>query len=156
MTLNIGETAPDFTMKVSEEKAITLSELRGKNVVLYFYPKDDTPGCTIEACNFNSLKKDFEAVNTVVLGVSKDDIKSHDKFKAKYDLSFDLASDPEGSTCEAYGVWAQKSMFGKKYMGILRTTFWIDEQGKIASIWHNVSVTGHATEVLKEIKQRQL
>lgn len=154
MELNIGDVAPDFTMKVSEERVVTLSELRGKNVVLYFYPKDDTPGCTIEACNFNSLKKDFEVANAVVLGISKDDIKSHNKFKAKYDLGFDLASDPDGETCESYGVWAQKSMFGKKYMGILRTTFLIDGQGKISYIWRNVNVVGHAKEVLETIKQQ--
>lgn len=154
MTLNIGDAAPDFTMKVSEDQVITLSELRGKNVVLYFYPKDDTPGCTVEACNFNSMKKDFEDANAIVIGVSKDDIKSHNKFKTKYDLGFDLASDTEGRTCEAYGVWAQKSMFGKKYMGILRNTFLIDAQGKISYIWRDVSVAGHAKEVLETIKQQ--
>lgn len=156
MELNIGDVAPDFTMKISEERVVKLSELRGKNVVLYFYPKDDTPGCTIEACNFSSLKQDFDAANTVVLGVSKDVIKSHDKFKAKYDLGFDLASDSESDTCEKYGVWAQKSMFGKKYMGILRTTFLINRQGVISYIWRDVSVIGHAKEVLSTIKQQPL
>lgn len=154
MELNIGDIAPDFAMNISEERVIKLSELHGKNVVLYFYPKDDTPGCTIEACNFNALKKEFEAVNAVVLGVSKDDLKSHNKFKSKYDLVFDLASDPNGATCEAYGVWAQKSMFGKKYMGILRTTFLIDPHGKISYIWRDVSVTGHAQEVLDKLRQQ--
>jgi len=154
MDLNIGDVAPDFAMKVSEERVVTLSEFHGKNVVLYFYPKDDTPGCTIEARDFSSHKDEFAALNTAILGISKDDIKSHDKFKARHDLSFDLASDADADTCEKYGVWAQKSMFGKKYMGINRTTFLIDGQGKISYIWRDVSVIGHAKAVIETIKQQ--
>jgi peroxiredoxin Q/BCP len=128
---------------------VSLAKLKGKNVVLYFYPKDDTPGCTIEAKDFRDLMKDFEKNNTTIIGLSKDDVKSHDKFKEKFCLPFTLASDTDGSTCEAYGVWVEKSMYGKKYMGIERTTFLIDKQGKIAQIWGKVKVEGHAKEVLE-------
>jgi peroxiredoxin Q/BCP len=153
MSLKLKDAAPDFTMKISEEKTITLSELKDKNVVLYFYPKDNTPGCTLEAKDFNSHKKEFDALNAVIIGVSKDKLTAHDKFKCNYNLGFDLASDFENDTCEKYGVWAQKSMFGKKYMGINRTTFLINTEGKIAHVWEKVGVFGHAKEVLKVIKE---
>lgn len=116
--------------------------------MLYFYPKDDTPGCTTEAKDFASLAKQFDKADTVIIGISKDDLKSHDKFRAKYDLPFALASDDSG-IAEAFGVWGEKSMYGKKYMGIVRSTFLIDKKGKIAKAWPKVSVTGHAAEVLK-------
>lgn len=155
MTLKVGDKAPDFSMPTSGNNKISLSDLLGKIVVLYFYPKDDTPGCTIEANSFNKLKSEFEKMNTIIVGVSKDDLNSHAKFKEKYCLNFDLASDNNSDTCEKYGVWAQKSMFGKKYMGIERSTFLIDKQGKIAYIWPKVSVTNHAEEVLQQVTKLQ-
>ncbi len=153
MTIKIGDKAPDFKMKIGDDKSLALADLNGKNIVLYFYPKDDTPGCTIEAQEFNKLKKDFESLNAIIIGVSKDDIKSHSKFKDKYCLDFDLASD-DNKTCEEYGVWAEKSMYGKTYMGIERTTFLIDKNGSIAHIWNKVSASGHASEVLQTIKTK--
>lgn len=122
----------------------------GKKIVLYFYPKDDTPGCTTEACGFRDLKSAFEKANTIILGVSKDNEKSHDKFAGKYNLNFKLLSDPEGKLCEAFGVWKEKSMYGKKYFGIERSTFLIDAEGKIVKVWRGVKVPGHMEEVLKE------
>ncbi|WP_341764524.1 thioredoxin-dependent thiol peroxidase [Candidatus Tisiphia endosymbiont of Beris chalybata] len=150
--LKIGDNAPDFTMLVGENNNISLSKLAGKFVVLYFYPKDDTPGCTVEARGFSQLKLAFEKLNTIIIGVSKDDLNAHDKFKKKYSLEFDLASDFNSNTCENYGVWEEKSIFGKKYMSIGRTTFLIDTEGKIAHIWRKVQVKGHAEEVLKQIE----
>ncbi|PIR34759.1 MAG: thioredoxin-dependent thiol peroxidase [Alphaproteobacteria bacterium CG11_big_fil_rev_8_21_14_0_20_44_7] len=151
-TLKEGVSAPDFNLPSDGNGKISLKALRGKNVVLYFYPKDDTPGCTIEAKDFRDLNEEFAKANTVIIGISKDSVKSHDKFKDKYCLSFPLASDEDGSICDKYGVWTEKSMFGKKYMGIQRATFLIDSQGKIAKIWPKVSVSGHAAEVLGEAK----
>lgn len=153
--LAVGDAAPDFSMPVEEGKNIKLSELKGSYVVLYFYPKDDTPGCTIEAQEFNKLNAEFEKLNVVVVGVSKDNLKSHSKFKDKYLLNFKLASDIESNTCEEYGVWVEKTMFLKKYMGINRATFLIDPEGKIAYIWPKVSALGHAGKVLEVIKQLQ-
>lgn len=152
MTLKVGDKAPDFSMPTNGHNKISLSDLLGKFVVLYFYPKDDTPGCTIEANSFNKLKSEFEKMNTIIVGVSKDDLNSHAKFKEKYCLNFDLASDNNSDTCEKYGVWAEKSMFGKKYMGVERSTFLINKQGNIAYIWPKVSVTSHAEEVLQSSK----
>lgn len=152
MTLTVGTKAPDFTLPATGGETITLSALQGAPVVVYFYPKDDTPGCTVEACdfrdNFNILKKN----GITVIGISKDSIKSHEKFKAKFDLNFPLASDEEGKAVEAYGVWVEKSMYGKKYMGIERATFLIDAEGNLARIWNNVKVAGHAAEVLEAAK----
>lgn len=150
MTLTIRDAAFDFSVPVSGNKNIKLSDLKGKFVVLYFYPKDDTPGCTIEAQDFNKLKPEFEKLNAVIIGISKDNLKSHDKFKEKYCLEFDLASDADSDICEQYGVWIQKSMFGKKYMGIDRATFLLDKDKDhtIMHIWRNVKVKGHAQEVL--------
>lgn len=153
MTLKIGDTAPNFTMPIGENIKINLSDLAGKFVVLYFYPKDDTPGCTIEAGDFNKLKPEFEKMNAVIVGVSKDNLDSHDKFKRKYCLDFDLASDSNSDTCEKYGVWVEKSMFGKKYMGVERTTFLIDKKGKIAHIWSKVQVAKHAEDVLNQVRK---
>jgi peroxiredoxin Q/BCP len=151
-SLKIGDKAPELLVEISGGKKISLAELSGNYIVLYFYPKDDTPGCTLEAIDFNELLHEFDSLNTIVLGISRDDLKSHDKFKGKYNLKFNLGSDMEGETCLKYAVWIEKSMFGKKYMGINRATFLIDPQGKIAHIWPKVSVEGHAREVLDKIR----
>lgn len=147
--LSLGDIAPDFTLPADGGVNISLSAYRGKNVVLYFYPKDDTSGCTKEAIEFNGLKADFDTANTVLIGLSPDSAKSHDKFKAKYGLGFALASDESKSALEAYGVWVEKSMYGRKYMGVERTTFLIGADGTIKAIWPKVKVDGHAAEVLK-------
>lgn len=152
MGLNIGDLAPDFTLPTDSSGTITLSSLRGKPVVVYFYPKDDTPGCTKEACAFRDNLPHFNTQNAVVIGISKDSATKHDKFKVKYGLNFPLAADEDGKTCEAYGVWTEKSMYGKTYMGIQRATFLIDQNGKIAQIWPKVSVPGHAEDVLKAVQ----
>ena len=151
--LALGDNAPEFSVKIKDGSLLKLSELKGKYVVLYFYPKDDTPGCTIEAKDFNSKIEDFVALNAQIIGISKDDIDSHDKFSKKYDLKINLGADTEGKLCEDYGVWIEKSMFGKKYMGINRATFLIDTEGKIAYIWPSVSVVGHAKAVLNKLKE---
>lgn len=151
MTLEIGQSAPLFSLKSDEGMEIELSELKGKNVVLYFYPKDDTPGCTIEAQDFTKKIKEFEKRDCIVLGISKDNVASHCRFIEKYDLSFNLLSDEDSSVCNAYGVIKEKSMFGKKYMGINRTTFLIDKMGKIVEIWRFVKVNGHVEEVLARL-----
>lgn len=150
MKLEVGKSAPLFSLE-SDEDEIALADLKGKNVVLYFYPKDDTPGCTIEAQDFTKKAAEFEKQDCIILGVSKDNIKSHCKFIEKYNLAFNLLSDPEGETCEKYGVIKEKSMFGKKYMGIERSTFLIDKLGKIAKIWQPVKVNGHVEEVLETL-----
>jgi len=148
-SLSEGDNAPDFTLPVDDGTHITRSALTGKkNVVLYFYPKDDTPGCTLEAKDFAALAPKFAKADTVIVGLSKDSVASHGKFKTKHCLPFALASDAEGNVCEAYGVWVEKNMYGKKYMGIQRATFLIDKQGKIARIWPQVKVDGHAGDVL--------
>jgi thioredoxin-dependent peroxiredoxin len=147
-----GDKAPDFNLPTNGNGNVSLGKLAGKNVVLYFYPKDDTPGCTIEAKEFRDLNAEFGKNNTVIVGLSKDDVKSHDKFKEKYCLPFLLASDESGATCEAYGTWVEKSMYGKKYMGIERATFLIDPKGKIAKAWSKVKPEGHAQEVLDAVK----
>ncbi len=150
--MDIGDKAPDFTAPDQDGTSVTLSELRGQPVVLYFYPKDDTPGCTQEAKDFTELSHAFEAAGAVVIGVSKDSVKKHEKFKLKHDLGVILVSDEEGDICERYGVWGEKSMYGKTFMGITRATFLIDGQGKIARIWPKVSVKGHAEEVLAAVE----
>ncbi len=147
--LNIGDTAPDFTLPTDGDGEITLSQLKGQKVVLYFYPKDDTPGCTKESCAFNENLSTLNKINTAVIGLSKCSVKKHDKFKAKYGLTFPLASDENEQTCEAYGTWVEKNMYGRKYMGIERTTFLIDENGKIAQIWRKVKVKGHVEAVMQ-------
>ncbi|HBR68100.1 MAG TPA: thioredoxin-dependent thiol peroxidase [Rhodospirillaceae bacterium] len=145
--LKIGDKAPVFTLPTDGGGKISLSDFKGEKVVLYFYPKDDTPGCTQESCEFRDSIADFAGVGVRIIGISKDSPGSHDKFKEKYGLNFPLASDQNGDVCENYGVWKEKSMYGKKYMGIERSTFLIDENGKIAQIWRKVSVNGHVEEV---------
>ncbi len=147
-----GKTAPDFTLPRDGGETVTLSSLRPQKVVLYFYPKDDTSGCTKEAQGFTEARKDFEAAGAIVLGVSKDSVAKHDKFVAKYDLDVILLSDEEGSVCEDYGVWVEKQMYGKKYMGIERATFLIDGAGKIVQEWRKVKVPGHVDAVLDAVK----
>ena len=143
-----GAIAPDFTLPRDGGATLTLSSLRPGKVVLYFYPKDDTPGCTLEAQDFTARLADFTAAGTTVIGVSKDSVKVHDKFCKKHGLGIVLVSDEAGHTCEDYGTWVEKSMYGKTYMGVERTTFLIDGTGKVAQVWNKVSVKGHADEVL--------
>lgn len=151
--LEEGKFAPDFTLDTDGSGKLTLSDFRDKkNVVLYFYPKDDTPGCTKEAQQFAENKENFDSEDTVIIGVSKDEVKKHDKFKEKYCLPFTLASDANSTVCEAYGVWVEKNMYGKKYMGIQRDTFLLDKKGKIKKIWRKVKVDGHAEDVLEAVK----
>lgn len=150
--LAIGNAAPDFTLPRDGDGTITLSALRPKTVVVYFYPKDDTSGCTLEAQDFTARAADFTAANATVIGISKDSVKSHDKFCKKYGLGIILASDENGTTCEDYGVWVTKSMYGKTYLGIERSTFIIDATGSIAQAWRKVSVKGHVDAVLAALK----
>jgi peroxiredoxin Q/BCP len=151
MSLEIGDKAPDFTLPTDGDGKIKLSDLKGQKVVLYFYPKDDTPGCTKEACAFGEMFPRFKKMDATVIGISRDSLASHDKFKKKYKLPFTLASDSEGKVTEKYGVWVEKSLYGRKYMGIERATFLIDEKGKIEQVWHKVKVPGHADEVMKAV-----
>ena len=146
-----GKLAPAFSLTNDAGKKVSLKDFRGKRVILYFYPKDDTPGCTTQACAFRDAEANFSKADAVVLGVSKDDVKSHQKFKTKYKLNFPLLADDAGVT-EAYGVWKEKNMYGRKYMGIERSTFLIGEDGKVRAEWRKVSVPGHADEVIKALK----
>ncbi|GJD34332.1 peroxiredoxin [Methylobacterium aerolatum] len=148
MTLREGEPAPDFDLPTSAEGRVSLAALKGFKVVLYFYPKDDTSGCTLEAQNFNTLLAEFAETEAKIVGVSPDPVKSHDKFCGKYGLSFPLASDEGKTVLGRYGVWVEKSMYGRKYMGVERTTVLIDREGRIARVWPKVKVPGHAEEVL--------
>ena len=150
--VSAGATAPDFTLPRDGGGTVTLSALRPGKVVLYFYPKDDTPGCTLEAQDFSARMAEFTAAGTKVIGVSKDSVKAHDKFCRKHGLSVILASDEAGQTCEDYGVWVEKSMYGRKYMGVERTTFLLDERGVILKIWRKVKAKGHAAEVLAALR----
>ena len=149
----IGQLAPDFEMPRDGGATVALSGLKGKSVVLYFYPKDDTSGCTSQAIAFTESIDKFRALSCEVIGVSKDKVSSHDKFKAKYDLDVTLASDFGTEVCETYGVWAEKSMYGRKYFGIERTTFLIDKNGTIINIWRKVKVPGHDETVLKAVQE---
>ncbi|WP_371879020.1 peroxiredoxin [Gemmobacter fulvus] len=144
----VGQPAPDFTLPRDGGGEIRLSALQGGKVVLYFYPKDDTPGCTTEALDFTARAAEFAAAGTTVIGISKDSVKKHDKFVAKHGLGIALVSDEAGTTCEDYGVWVEKSMYGKTYMGIERATFLIGSDGRLAQIWRKVSVPGHVDAVL--------
>jgi peroxiredoxin Q/BCP len=153
MSLEIGDKAPAFDMPTDGGGKVSLNSLKGKPVVLYFYPKDDTSGCTAEACAFRDTLPDFSKLDATVIGVSRDSVESHQKFKEKYRLSFPLASDTDGSVTEAYGVWGEKSMYGRKYMGIERSTFLIDKNGIIRAIWPKVKVPGHAAEVLDALSK---
>ncbi len=147
--LSTGSLAPDFTLPTDTGDDLTLSSLRGQPVVLYFYPKDDTSGCTTQACEFRDMFPRFDTSNAVILGVSPDPVKSHQKFKAKYELPFTLIADTEKVACQAYDVWKEKSMYGRKYMGVERTTFIIDASGHIAHIFEKVKPAGHAEKVME-------
>ncbi len=150
--LQAGDVAPDFTLPGDSGSTIALSALRGKQVVLYFYPKDDTSGCTLEAKDFNDSRTVFAKAGAQIIGVSADSVASHDKFKKKYGLDFPLVSDESKAMLTAYGVWVEKSMYGKKYMGIERSTFLIGADGKIRTIWSKVKVPGHVADVLKAVQ----
>ena len=150
--LKEGDIAPAFDLPGAGGEKLSLAALKGKKVVLYFYPKDDTSGCTKEAIDFNGLRDKFAKAKTVVVGMSPDPIKSHDKFRTKYELALPLASDEKKETLNAYGVWVEKSMYGRKYMGVERTTVLIGADGRIAKVWRKVKVPGHAEEVLAAAK----
>jgi thioredoxin-dependent peroxiredoxin len=150
--LAVGDRAPDFELPTDGGKTIRLSELKGKPVVVYFYPKDDTAGCTKQACGFNDALPNFSKLKAEIIGVSKDGVASHDKFKKKYGLKFRLASDEALDTANAYGTWVEKSLYGRKYMGMERATFLVDRQGVIRQIWRKVKVPGHVDEVLAATK----
>lgn len=152
INLTVGDKAPVFSAQDHKGQLLSLAAYAGKKVVLYFYPKDNTPGCAIEAKGFQSLLPEFATNNTIVLGVSKDSLKSHQKFCDNYALGFSLVLDADAELCGLYGVLAEKSMFGKKYFGIKRTTFLINERGLISNIWHKVNVLTHATDVLQAVK----
>jgi thioredoxin-dependent peroxiredoxin len=152
MSLEIGDKAPDFTLPTDGCGTVSLKALKGKTVILYFYPKDDTTGCTAEACGFRDALPDFGKTGAGVIGVSKDSPASHDKFKKKYKLPFTLASDEDTAVARSYGVWVEKSMYGRKYMGMDRSTFLIDGKGVIRGLWRKVKVPGHVDEVLKAVK----
>ena len=149
MTVEVGDKAPDFTLPADGGGTVSLKALKGKPVVLYFYPKDDTSGCTAEACAFRDALPDFSKVKAEIVGVSRDSLASHDLFKRKFELPFPLASDQDGEVCRAYGVWVEKSMYGRKYMGIERATFLIDANGVVRKMWRKVKVPGHAEAVLE-------
>jgi peroxiredoxin Q/BCP len=150
--IEAGQTAPDFTLPRDGGADVTLSSLQGGPVVLYFYPRDDTPGCTTEANDFTAMLPDFTAAGATVIGVSKDTVAKHEKFIAKHDLGVILVSDAEGDLCETYGTWVEKNMYGKKSMGIQRATVLIDADGVVARVWPKVKVAGHAAEVLEAVK----
>ena len=152
MPLKTGDKLPAFK-GATAEGPISAKDLKGSNVVLYFYPRDDTPGCTIEACAFRDNLPKFKKMNAKVYGISKDDLASHGKFTEKYELPFTLISDEDGSICEAFGTWVEKANYGKKYMGIERATYLADETGTIRQIWRNVKAAGHAEEVLEAVKE---
>lgn len=146
--LNVGEEAPDFTLNETGGGSRSLHELRGKNIILFFYPKDDTPGCTKEACGFRDSYAEYTGVNAELLGISPDDVRSHDKFAAKYNLPFPLLADTDHQVAQAYGAWGQKSRYGRKYMGMIRMTYLIDPEGKVKHVWPVVKPVGHSQEVL--------
>jgi thioredoxin-dependent peroxiredoxin len=150
--LKVGDKAPDFSLPAHGNGSVSLSSLKGKSVVLYFYPKDDTSGCTAEAIAFNKDAKAFKAAGAVVIGISKDSPASHDKFRAKYDLGLTLGSDEDTKVAQTYGVWVEKSMYGRRYMGMERATFLIDGKGVIRQIWRKVKVPGHSDNVLAAAK----
>lgn len=147
--LTVGDTVPNIKLASSKGGEVSLTDYKGKKVVLYFYPKDDTPGCTAQACAFRDYKKDYEDLNAVIIGVSKDPLSKHDKFIEKYGLPFELLADEEHKLAEAFGAWDEKSLYGKLFMGMIRSTFLIDEDGKIVKEWRKVKVAGHVEEVLE-------
>jgi len=150
--LSVGDRAPAWTLKASDGTTVRLSDLRGQRVVLYFYPKDDTPGCTKEACDFQARRTQLAGARTVVLGVSRDDLTSHQRFATKYRLTFPLLSDPDAKVCKAYGVYTRKSLYGRTFWGIERTTFLIDAAGRIAAIYPKVRVDGHVDAILDTLR----
>jgi len=150
--LKPGDPAPPFELPTAGGGHVSLASLKGKRVVLYFYPKDDTPGCTREALSFTENAKRFAGAKTTVIGVSRDSVVKHDKFVAKHGLNVELASDEEGKVCEAYGVWVEKSLYGRTYMGVERATFLIDPKGRVEHVWRKVKVPGHVEDVLKMVK----
>ena len=153
MTLTIGDPAPDFDLAADGGGRVSLADFKGRKLVLYFYPKDDTPGCTNEAKAFSEAADEFAAAGAALLGVSKDSIKAHDRFKAKYELRIPLGSDPEAATIASYDSWVEKSLYGRNYMGIDRSTFLIDSEGRVRKIWRKVKVPGHAAAVLAAVQE---
>jgi thioredoxin-dependent peroxiredoxin len=149
--LEPGATAPQFSLPDQDSQPVSLDDFKGRRVLVYFYPKDDTPGCTREACQFNDNLHAFQRANVPVLGISPDDAQSHQRFRAKYGLAFPLLSDPDHQVLEAYGAWGEKTLYGKQTVGVLRSTFLIDQDGKVARAWYNVKADGHAAQVLAEI-----
>ena len=152
MPLDVGDNAPEFTIATDGGGSFSLSEMKGYNVIIYFYPKDDTPGCTKEACGFRDMLPDFSDSSAKIIGISKDTVAKHDKFKSKYELPFLLGADLEGNVCEAYGTWVEKSMYGRQYMGIERATFLVDKEGTLQGVWRKVKVKGHVEEVLSAVQ----
>ncbi|MGB4191230.1 MAG: thioredoxin-dependent thiol peroxidase [Rickettsiales bacterium] len=150
--LKIGDTVTNFTLSSDQQESVSISDFHGKNIILYFYPKDDTPGCTIEAKDFSCLTEEFSKLNTVIIGISKDDIKSHAKFRVKHDLKHILLADPNLDIIKQFNCWVEKSMYGKKYMGVARKTFLINKEGLLERIWPDVKIKDHAEEVLSVIK----
>lgn len=150
-TVTVGKLVPNFSLPATGGKTVDLKGLRGSNVVVYFYPRDNTPGCTTESCDFGSLHGKFRRKNTVILGVSRDSLASHEKFKAKFEFPFDLLSDGDEALCRLFDVIHEKNMYGKKVMGVVRSTFLIDAAGKLRAEWRKVSVKGHAAEVLAAV-----
>jgi len=148
----VGDLVPDFTLSSDQNELINIGNFKGKNIVIYFYPKDDTPGCTVEAKDFSCSLDKFTDLNTVIIGISRDSVIKHDKFKAKYELKHILLSDVDGEVCEKFNCWVEKSMYGRKYMGFARKTFLVDTHGKIIKIWPNVKIPGHVEEVIDSIK----
>mgnify|MGYP002776752036 CR=1 FL=1 len=153
--LKEGSAAPEIDLPTDNDGHFRLSDMKGEYVLVYFYPKDDTSGCTAESCSFSENIKSFEKLGVAIVGISKCSVKKHNKFKEKYNLQFPLASDEHGDVCERYGVWVEKSMYGRKYMGIERTTLLIDPKGKIVKIWPKVKVPGHTEEVLAVLKENK-
>jgi thioredoxin-dependent peroxiredoxin len=153
MTIEVGKKAPAFRLTTDGDGKISLADLKGKPIILYFYPKDDTTGCTKEACAFRDLQREFKKIGATVIGVSRDSVASHDKFKKKYELNFSLGSDAEGTVSDAFGTWVQKSMYGRKYMGMERATFLIDGKGVVREVWRKVKLPGHAEAVLEAARR---
>ena len=153
MALDIGDAVPSTRLPSSSGEEVALTDFKGKKVVLYFYPKDDTPGCTTESCDFRDNLKNYEEANAVIIGISKDPLKSHDKFIKKYGLPFELLADEKGELLEAFGVWKPKSMYGRTFLGVERSTFLIDETGRIVKSWRKVSVPNHVAEVLEALAE---
>ena len=153
MSLKEGDKLPSFALPTDEGGEVSAKSLKGKKAVIYFYPKDNTPGCTKEACDFRDAQRAFKKAGIEVVGVSKDSVKSHAGFRTKQKLNFALGSDADGKVCDAFGTWIEKSLYGRKYMGIERATFLVDEKGVIRKIWHKVKVPGHVDEVLEAAKE---